>query len=271
MISNSYFAGQSDGHGIDHRSLVNNSKTNPDVQFMLDEKSTIYAHSFIISIRAPLLLENSSIAKTKKTKNKKKDEHVITFNKSDQKLSPALLKVLEYCYSGQIDHSSLNPSKAVDIMKISGIYKMVGLHQICVKYIQNSLAPDNIFKLLKQCDSNGVEKGKQICMEYAVDHEDLFTSAEAEVLGFKLYQEVTTAILKAKKTEKHEVQLAYEDPIVSHFKSIYEADTTKDLVFSLQNEEIKVHRAILMIQSPQLTELIINEEKKKFSNLDFRS
>jgi len=142
---------------------------------------------------------------------------------------------------------------------------------MCVKYVQHHLAPDNIFKLLKQCDSSGVDKGKQICMEYAVDHEDLFTSAEAEVLGFKLYQEVTTAILKAKKTEKHEVQLAYDDPIVSHFKSIYEADQTKDLSFSLHNEEIKVHRAIIVNQSTQLTEFILNEEKKKFFSHNFRS
>jgi len=49
---------------------------------------------------------------------------------------------------------------------------------------------------------------------------------------------------------------------VANFKSIYEFDNLKDMSFSLQAEEIKVHRAILLNQSPQLTELIYEESKK---------
>jgi len=262
--NNTYWGGQTDSYGIDHRILVNNSKTNTDVQFILDEKTSIYAHSFIILVRAPSLLDNSTIAKVKKSKKKKSDGYAIEFNKSEHIQSHALIRVLDFCYSGQIDTKELNPLKAVEVMKIAGIYKLEGLHQYCVKFVQNSISPDNIFKLLKHCDSNGVEKGKQICIDYAVDHDELFTSASAEheVLGFKLYQEVTTAILKAKKSEKHEVQLAHDDPIVPNFKAIYESDTSKDISFSFQSEEIKVHKAILLEQSPQLTELIFEESKK---------
>jgi hypothetical protein len=173
----------------------------------------------------------------------------------------ALTRILDFCYSGQVDYGTFTPFKAIEVLKVSGIYKMEGLHQFCIKYVQSSINEDNIFKLLQNCDNIGSEKGKQICMEYAVLHEDLFTSAEAEVLGFKLYQEVTTAILKAKKQEKHEVKLAYEDPIVENFKTIYESDT-KDTTFFLQGEEIKVHKAILMNQTPEIIELVIENEKK---------
>jgi len=65
-----YWHGQTDSPDIDHRQLVNNDRTNPDVEFLIEDK-TIYAHSFIILVRAPLLLENSSIAKVKKKKKRK--------------------------------------------------------------------------------------------------------------------------------------------------------------------------------------------------------
>jgi len=86
---------------------------------------------------------------------------------------------------------------------------------------------------------------------------------------------VTTAILKAKKAEKHEVKLAFEDPIQENFKTIYESDT-KDTTFILHGEEIKVHKAILLTQSQELLDLIIENEKNhnqyftlnaKFSNI----
>jgi len=108
-------------------------------------------------------------------------------------------------------------------------------------------------------------------MEYIVNHENLVSAAEAELLGFKLYQEVTVGILKFKKAEKTEVLLAYDDPIVNDFKAIFESDT-KDTIFSLQGEEIKVHKAMLLIQSSELTEYV-NEESKKplaFLTLDQR-
>jgi len=107
----------------------------------------------------------------------------------------------------------------------------------------------------------GVEKGKQICIEYAVNHDSHFTSAEAEVLGHKLYSEVTAAILKSKRQDKTEVQVAYEDPIVNDFKSIYESDT-KDVIFHLQGQEVRVHKSFLLIQSAEFTEFI-NEESRK--------
>jgi len=165
-----------------------------------------------------------------------------------------------------VDYQTLTPFKALDVLKIAEIYQLEGLHQFLVKYVQSSINDNNIFKLLQQCDNSGVEKGKQICLEYAITHEDLFTSGDArvEVLGFKLYQEVTTALLKAKKAEKSEVKLAFEDPIIENFKTIYESES-KDTTFSLQGQEIKVHKAILLNQSPELTEFIIENEKKNTS------
>jgi len=97
-------------------------------------------------------------------------------------------------------------------------------------------------------------------MDYAVSHEHLFTSALTDVLGLKLYQEVMGAILKGKK-EKAEVHLAFDDPIINDFKNVYESDT-KDIVFSLKSEEIKVHKAMLLYQSAPLTEFITEEIKK---------
>jgi len=167
---------------------------------------------------------------------------------------------LDYLYSGQIDQNTLNPLKAVEVMKLSGVYKLEGLHQFCSKFLQNGLTNDNIFKLLKHAYSLNVETGKQLCMDYAVSHEHLFTSALTDVLGLKLYQEVMGAILKGKK-DKAEVQLAFDDPIINDFKNVFESDT-KDIVFSLKGEEIKVHKAMLLYQSAPLTELVTEEIKK---------
>jgi len=203
------------------------------------------------------------LRKLKRKKKKKVTEgYFIEFAKSENLHVHALTRILDFCYSGQVDYGTFTPFKALEVLKISGIYKMEGLHQFCIKYVQSSINEDNIFKLLFSCDKEGVEDGKKICIDYAVNHEDLFTSAEAEVLGFKLYQEVTTAILKAKKEEKHVVKLAFEDPIVENFKTIYESDN-KDTTFFLHDQEIKVHKAILMNQSSaELVELVTENEKK---------
>jgi len=130
--------------------------------------------------------------------------------------------------------------------------------------MQEKLDKENIFKLLKLCDSMSVEKGKQLCIDYAVENDDLFSSNEAEILGFKLYQEVTAAILKTKKNDKEktaEVQLG--DSIVDDFKNIFQSNT-KDITFIFKNEEVKAHKAFLVTQSSDMTEFINrNEDPKK--------
>jgi len=67
-------------------------------------------------------------------------------------------------------------------------------------------------------------------------------------------------ILKGKK-EKAEVQLAFDDPIINDFKNVYESDT-KDVLFTLKGEDIKVHKAMLLYQSAPLTEFVTEEVRK---------
>jgi hypothetical protein len=156
-----YWAGQSDLI-IDHRVLVGHEKANPDVQFFIDEKNSICAHSFILNVRMPLLLENSSVAKVKKKKKKNRTEYTVEFQKSEHITHQAVLCTLHFAYCGQIEWKSFTPFKAVEVLKIAAIYKLDTLHFLCSKYMQEKLDKENIFKLLKLCDSMSVEKGKQL-------------------------------------------------------------------------------------------------------------
>jgi len=153
----------------------------------------------------------------------------------------------------------------VDTMKIAGVYKLEGLYQFCIKYVLESITRDNISKLLKHCDATGAATGRQLCIDFAVNRDTRFTSGDIEILGQKLYSEVTAAQLKSKKQDKPEVQMAYEDPIVNDFKTVYESDT-KDIIFNLQGQEVKVHKSFLLIQSAEFTQLV-NEESRKNPNV----
>jgi len=80
-----------------------------------------------------------------KRKKKKKTEWIIEFSKSEHVQQYAIVKVLDYVYSGQCDISTnFTPPKAIEVLKLAGIYKMEGLYQFCVKYIHQSITDKNI-------------------------------------------------------------------------------------------------------------------------------
>jgi len=247
---------------IDHRNLANNEHSFPDVFFVIDEKSQVLGHSFILTERLPQLFEDGAALKKKKKKNNKTKKEIITLelNKGDQITLEAVQRVLVYAYCGQIDYRLFNPFKAVEVMRAASVFKIDRLNQMTQKYLQSSLTIDNIFKLLKFTDTMMVDTAKKICMEFALGNADFFTSASAESLGFKLYQEVTALMLKAHQGQKNptaaEIQVTADDTIVEDFKRIYASNSSKDVSFIIQGEDVKAHKAILIDQSTEFAALV---------------
>uniref|UniRef100_A0A6B2L3Q2 BTB domain-containing protein n=1 Tax=Arcella intermedia TaxID=1963864 RepID=A0A6B2L3Q2_9EUKA len=240
--------------------MANNDHTYPDVHCIIDEKNTVLGHSFILQERMPQLFEENPAIKKKKKKNPKKANN-IEFIKSEQITVEALQRVMVYAYCGQVDYRTFNPSKAIEVIRAATVLKVERLNQMCQKYLQSSLNIENIYKLLKYADHMNVEKAKQICMEFALGNADFFTSASAESLGFKLYQEVTALMLRAHKGDKpgnatNEIQVTMDDTIVEDFKRIYAANATKDITFMIQGTEVKAHKAILLDHSTELNALV---------------
>jgi len=160
-------------------------------------------------------------------------------------------------------------------MRASLVLKIPRLLGLSSKYLQDNLSMENIFRLLKFSDGLDVTEAKTICFDYALQKPDFFTSANAEDLGFKLYQEVTTLLLKQQGQARGglmKIDLSAEDTIVRDFKAIYSsADTTGDVSFSVKSQEIRAHKAILANQSVEFASLIqqfeTNKETKKGNSI----
>lgn len=83
----------------------------------------------------------------------------------------------------------------------------------------------------------------------------------ADSEGFKLYQEVTSLLLKFHQSPDKKTltikNVTEPDTIVTDFANLFNAaDTTGDLVFVIQGEEVKAHRPLLSNLSPKLSQLI---------------
>jgi len=128
---------------------------------------------------------------------------------------------------------------------------------------------DNIFRLLKFSDQMDVNEAKTICIDFALQKPEFFESANAEDLGFKLFQEVTTLLLKRNQNQEGPkglmaIEVQPEDTVVKDFKSIFNsAETTSDIVFSVKGQEIRAHKAILANQSQEFAAYIQNFDAAK--------
>eukprot|EP01128_Nolandella_sp_AFSM9_P011921 TRINITY_DN880_c3_g1_i1.p1 TRINITY_DN880_c3_g1~~TRINITY_DN880_c3_g1_i1.p1 ORF type:complete len:529 (-),score=196.62 TRINITY_DN880_c3_g1_i1:166-1704(-) len=254
---------------VDHHKLVNKDNLFPDVFFQVDDKVTLSAHYYILKMRLPQLLEEGPGAnskKAKKGKNNAKDRKVvIKLNKSEMITPNALEKVLIWAYSGVIDETDFTPFKAIEVMRACSVYNITRLMQMNEKFLQDNLTMKNIFSLLKFADSLNVQEAKDICIEFALLNGDFFTSTNAENLGFKLYQEVTSLLLKfhqnPEKQQQTIITVTEPDTIVADFSNLFEsASTTGDISFLIQQEEVKAHKPLLSILSRKLAALVGNEE-----------
>jgi len=130
------------------------------------------------------------------------------------------------------------------------------------------LTMDNIFRLLKFSDSMDVPEAKTICIDFALQSPDFFTSANAEDLGFKLYQEVTSLLLKHHQNPNKKglmvIDMSPEDTIVRDYKHIYgSTDVSGDIAFNIHGEEIRAHKAVLADQSAEFAAFIAHYEATK--------
>jgi len=236
-----------------------------DIVFNIDDKNTLQGHYAILKHRLPQIMDESV---RKPEKGRKKAKVQIKVKKSEMITQAAMERVLIYLYCGEIDYNDYTPFKAIEVMRAAAVYKIPRLMQMNERYLQENLTMKNIFALLKFSDSMNVSDAKDICIEFALTNADFFTSSTAENLGFKLYQEVTALLLKAhtggapKELKKRDV--TSEDTIVSDFKAMYHgADSTGDVTFVINGEDVKAHRSVLADQSGELAALVRPTEDDK--------
>jgi hypothetical protein len=237
------------------------------VYFILDDKDTRFcAHYAILQMRLPKLIEEKDEGKEKK---KKKKKHIggakAVIDLTQENIPPyALEQLLIFVYSGTV--TERDPEKLIDLTRIALLYNVPRLVQLCEQLFEKQLTISNIFSLLKKSSELNVAETKTLCIQFALEHPDEFFTTANEDLGFKLYQEVTSILLKyrngeEKKPSKEPRKITVEDTIVRDFQRLYEsADVTGDVTFMIQNKEIWAHRGLLSAQSEDFQEIMQKKE-----------
>jgi len=242
---------------VDHHALVNNSSYFPDV-FFSDDKKQLCCHSWVLKVRAPHMLDDGIALKKKK--QKAGGPMSLDLVKKQCISFEAFERLILYVYTGTVDMASLNPSTAIDLIHVSSTFKVTRVLNLASKYLQDCLNHDNIFKTLKYSDSVPTADARNLCVDWVLQKPDMFvTSNLAEEIGFKLYQEVTSLILKNQSTLTRtglmQIDTTVEDTILADWRTIYSngISNSGDIAMSFKTgEKLTFNKAVLAEQSPDL-------------------
>jgi hypothetical protein len=248
-----------------HLSLLDIEAAYPDL-FLHVGSSDLSAHTWILNHRVPLLLVEKKKSK-EKIVNWKNPKKLVVGKKEDFSVSSVKF-VLKWAYGLTEFDANYTPFKAIEVMRLCKVYKLPRLMQMNEAYLIKNLSEANLFSLLKFSDSLEVSEAKDLCLELALQHPDLFVSSSAELLGFKLFQDYTTFVIASKGKEiPYRREVTAVNTIVEDFKRIYEsASLTGDVTFLVRTDPIKAHLAILWQQSPAMASLIKAPPKSKESH-----
>jgi len=131
---------------------------------------------------------------------------------------------------------------------------------LAMKFLQDNLTNENIFKVLKYSDCVPTSDARNVCVDWALQKPDMVVNSKlAEEIGFKLYQEVTALILKNQQTLTRsglmQIDTSGEDTILADWKTIYNNGMTNSGDISVafrSGEKLTFNKAILAEQSPDL-------------------
>jgi hypothetical protein len=113
-----------------------------DVQISV-EKQVIYAHSQILQVRCPSILNPKD---PKKKPKKKKNTLLVDLEGISNQI---LLEALYFVYTGSIDLSSLNETQVLNLLAGANLLGLERLSWLCTKWIREKTNTDNMFRIIK--------------------------------------------------------------------------------------------------------------------------
>lgn len=235
-------------------------KTFSDLQFIFRDKK-VFAHSFIVWIRAEGLLDPKNKANLEK-KKKKRETGVTTIESGskDRVFAPRVIELLfEYIYGGAVKFSALSQHDILHLNVAAKQYKLDRLAYMCELYLRETIALDNVHTLLKLSHDLKENSVKNTCLAFAVKHYQAFITNKTGIaeIGIDLFQEVVTR-QAAPNNEKDDLPPAPASDYLKHWQHLHDEMLFADALAKVGNDKVRFHRAVLAAYSEPLSNHLKN-------------
>jgi len=232
-----------------------------------ERKNPIYAHSYVIWVRADGLLPAKEKQNLEK-KKKKKDPGVVSIEVGSGKemvFSPRVTDlVFEYIYNGHVKFSTISKADILFLTVAAKQYKLDRLSYLCESYLKDTLSLENVHQLLKLAHDQKEATVKNLSLAFAVKHYSAFISNKTGVndIGLDLFREV--AQLQASPSEA-DINLGNPPPnqYLAHWQHLHDEMLFSDGVAKLGNEKIRFHKAVLGAHSEALGQFLKSKESEE--------
>lgn len=235
-------------------------RTFSDLHFAFRDKK-IFAHSYVIWIRAEGLLGPKDKANLDK-KKKKRETGATTIESSgkDRVFSPRVIELLfEYIYGGSVKFSTLSQHDILHLNVAAKQYKLDRLAYMCELYLRETIALENVHTLLKLSHDLKETSVKNTCLAFAVKHYAQFITNKGGIseIGIDLFQEVVTR-QAAPNAEKDELPPAPPSDYLKHWQHLYDEMLFADTLAKVGTDKVRFHRAVLAAHSEPLANHLKN-------------
>jgi len=237
---------------LDHKGMINDANFH-DLIITVD-KQQILAHTYVVQLRCPILLNPKD---PKKKPKKKKNITTIEVTSIPHK---TLLDVFQFVYNGKIDLSNVSVAQAIQIYVAAAELELERLKWLCEQYIRKVISLENAFSLLKAARQFAQKLIEDICFYFLIERFTEVSSNKegAKELGFELFQEIVDKYnQKAKGIEVKVPSLGPQpsNTLINDFKQICKEMQGADITFRFGNTYIPCHKGILAARSTELASL----------------
>jgi len=219
---------------------------------------TINAHAAVVCCRCSELIGFPSVDEKSKKKAKRNEIKL----KDGAVTPPAMHKVLEFLYTGEVDFQKLADKEILLLVKAARHFKLDRLSYLCEEWLNGHMTIESVFHLLKAATDLDEERIKGFCLQFALkNYNDFIANKDGiYILGIELFQEVVAAF----QTNPSPPASIYPeggppDTLLSDFKTLYEKMPYSDFSLACGSETIKCHKGILLAYSDVLGASLVKE------------
>mmetsp|Transcript_48791 Transcript_48791/g.122773 ORF Transcript_48791/g.122773 Transcript_48791/m.122773 type:complete len:642 (-) Transcript_48791:75-2000(-) len=241
-----------------------------------------YAHTFIVRIRAPTLLDmllGSKKARLKKRKGRHFKLRILTADWSDSKVAKRarhfslsheiMLFCLEYLYNDEVNVHTLTPMTLYELFKFANHIELPRLARICYNRLKDpdTFNMENVFPLLQRLTAEKETVIREIVVNYIHKNivQVLQNKESATILGIDLFHELSALALEKPKdlppneplqesTFESDMEELYKQTH-NHHGDAYWLDET--------NTETFFHKAILAGQSKSFENILLGANQSQ--------
>lgn len=239
---------------VNHGPLLSD-KTYYNLFFHLPSDSMIGAHSYVVSVRCGAMLQ-----KGVKKKRVKKNEIRIDVSPEARISENALIKCLEYVYTGKVNDikfDTLTPVNCIHLMNAAALYGLTRLLEMSSVFLQSKVTMNNIYELLRIADDLKMKAAKDICLDFALQTPQFIANKDGvKLLGIELFQEAVL-LFQNPPERLPPLEINSKETIVIDFAQLFDKrEETGDVSFRIHTSNIPCHKAILAAASEPLANLI---------------